>query len=208
MKLYLVLFIPLLTVSCAPSYEAAKNQLVAAKSCCRDFSEFDYETLPQDEPFKFDLDQSSPAYNFSSGKSFFKAFQLPYHELPYSINIRSYSQGTTIEDSYIFYPKILLLKDDYTIETEEIPELALSRDDRAAMKENFGGPPLLLSGEILIRSTEQKYVVILTSDELLSSSSRFLLYLGVLSLSPLTPAEGLIDIPHSPIGRIVLEVND
>lgn len=207
---FILLLNVLLLSGCAKSYEAANKELAAANPCCRNFSEFTYEKLAQDKPLIFDLDQSSPAFLFDSGKSFFKAIRLPDHTLPYKIKIRSYAEGMSIPASHIFYPEILLLKEDFNIENEIIPEFIMERDDLAAIKENTrkrGGLGIRLSGEILITSPEQRYMLIMTSDELLSSSSEWFIYLpSILVYSPLAPTEGPVTIYHSPIGRIVLEV--
>jgi maltose operon protein len=203
-----VVFFPigLLAAGCAPSYDAAAKELVAAKSCCRDLTEFKYEELPQDEPLVFELNQSSPAFNFPSGKSFFKALRLPERSLPYTIKIRSYAQGNSNLDSYIFYPKILLLNDSFALEKKILPDLVLERNARAAMKENFGGPDLLFSGVIRISEPQQRYLIVITTDALLASSSRWFLSLGVLAYSPLTPTEGFREVPHSPVGKVALEL--
>jgi len=76
------------------------------------------------------------------------------------------------------------------------------------MKENFWGPPLVLSGEFLVWSTEQQYLLIMTTDELLSHSATWFLNMGILHWFPLAAPEGFYDIPFSPVGRIVLEVED
>ncbi|MEJ2470012.1 MAG: MalM family protein [Desulfuromonadales bacterium] len=203
------MFLLILSVAftgCAVPYETAIQKLDSAKSCCRDFSEFTFEQLPFEKPFTFDLDQTSPVYDFASGKSYFKAVKLPEHSVPYVIRFRVYAQGTTPDDSHIFYPKFVLLNDNFSIESEVVPDLAVEKNVPAAMKENFGGSALMFSGEITIRKTEQKYLLVLTTEKLLSSSSKWLLYLGAFAYSPFSPAEGIKDISHSPIGRIVLEV--
>jgi len=52
-----------------------------------------------------------------------------------------------------------------------------------------------------------KYLLILTTDELLAHSTTFF-YMGMLGCFSLFNSEGFYDIPIFPVGRIVLEVDD
>jgi len=225
MKLYVVFLIAIFITSCTTTYETANEHYELAQSCCQDFSEFNYETLPTDKPFAFDIDQTSPAFIFTSGKSYFKALKLPKLSLPYSISIRSYAQGESIEKAHIFLPKILLLKEDFSIADEvdlaslveksgafayEInPVYVIEKSNEGAIKENKWGLPVRLSGRITSENADSKYLLVITTDELRSVAiqwTRFMTGLAVPAAYLGFVPEGFFMIPGSPFGRLALEL--
>jgi len=81
--------------------------LQAAPLCCRDFSDFPYQQINLPFSASLSIDQNSPAFNFSSGKSFFAALKIPKLE-DIELNIRSnYTFGGT------FDPSILILNSNF-----------------------------------------------------------------------------------------------
>lgn len=203
----LVIMFSICITSCTTTYETANKHYDLAQSCCRDFSEFTYETLSQTEPLAFDIDQTSPAFNFTSGKSYFKALKLPDLPLPYSLSIRSYAQGEMIDKAHIFFPRILLLKEDFSVAREVDPAYVVEKSNAGAIKENKWGLPVRLSGQIRIENTESKYLLVITTDELLLTGIQWTqvmtglaeigFYLGF-------GKEGSFVIPGSPFGRVAL----
>ena len=207
MKSYLIFLIAIFIASCTTNYETAKKHYDLAQPCCQSFAEFNYETFPPDKPFSFDIDQSSPLFSFKSGKSYFRALTLPDHPLPYSLNVRSYAQGPMINDAHIFFPRILLLKEDFSVAYEVDPVFVVEKSNTGAMAENKWGLPVRLSGGITIDNAESKYLLVITTDELLSSAilwSQSMTGLaapaGLLGLAQ----EGSFVIPGSPFGRVAL----
>lgn len=227
MKPYVVFLIAIFITSCTTNYETAKKHYDMAQSCCQDFSEFNYETLPTDKPFAFDIDQTSPAFIFTSGKSYFKALKLPNLPVPYSLRIRSYAQGEMIDKAHIFFPKILFLKEDFVV-TDEVnpaylaeksddgdfayeidPAYVIEKSNDGAIKENKWGLPVRLSGRITIENAESKYLLVITTDELRSVAIQWIQFMtGFAEIGAhlgLVP-EGFFVVPSSPFGRIALEL--
>jgi len=66
---------------------------------------FSFEVLGIGDTKSFDLNETSPAYQFLTGKSISKAFLLPLSSYPYVVTISSYMLGDNIDSAYIFFPK-------------------------------------------------------------------------------------------------------
>lgn len=73
----------------------ALHALAAATPCCANLQQLPYSPIPANFSGDVVIDQSAPAFEFQSGKSFFRAFQLPLNSR--SFEIRLYSQaGNTV----------------------------------------------------------------------------------------------------------------
>jgi maltose operon periplasmic protein len=75
----------------------------SAKSCCASMAEFKYATLPLPASVVTHIENSSPAFAFATGKSYFLAYQLPTSPEGLKLTIKSYPAGN------IFFPNFLLL---------------------------------------------------------------------------------------------------
>ena len=81
----------------------ARQALADAPICCDAISTFTFQPIPANFSADVTLDASAPAYRFDSGKSFFRAFELPRESK--SFEIRLYSQaGDTV-----LAPSVMLL---------------------------------------------------------------------------------------------------
>ncbi|GAB4120896.1 MAG: hypothetical protein Tsb0027_16710 [Wenzhouxiangellaceae bacterium] len=94
----------------------------AAKLCCSGYSDIQYHEW-NGEPFRFDLDNSSPTFNFSLGKSYFKAFHVPENAKGELIRVKSLFAGSaTIWGSIMAPTAISFLDQSYNIiETRSLP---------------------------------------------------------------------------------------
>jgi hypothetical protein len=205
----IVLFAIILLVSCAPvSYQDANEILNRSKSCCTSIAQFTFEQLPEDEVVSFNLDETSDAFVFETGKSYFRLFQLPAKAVPYSIKIRSFVIGQSIADSYVFYPQIALLDDDFVIVSQSSPN-----DFTFTETKLFGETwdiPLKIEGYVPIKSSDIKYVLIFTTNQLMSGAveheTRQILPIivpGIVSAVPVGKKTFLIR--HYPFGHLKIE---
>ncbi|WP_222911354.1 MalM family protein [Pseudomonas sp. DNDY-54] len=81
----------------------ARQVLADAPVCCDAIKAFPFQPIPANFSADVTLDASAPAYRFDSGKSFFRAFELPRESK--SFEIRLYSQaGDTV-----LAPSVMLL---------------------------------------------------------------------------------------------------
>src|SRR5690606_19877995 len=90
--------VDVLTQTPAPlqtSQQDAVQALAAATPCCASLRELPYAPIPANFSGDVVIDRNAPAFEFQSGKSFFRAFQLPTNSR--SFEIRLYSQaGKTV----------------------------------------------------------------------------------------------------------------
>lgn len=117
MKLMLSLFgISLFLTACAVNQgsqtaEQARAQLAQATNTCTSLNQAVILDLPL-TPLETELAASSQIYTFNDGKSYFSIYRLPLFKKPYSIYIRSHSDGS-LTDSAIMLPRITLLDDGF-----------------------------------------------------------------------------------------------
>ncbi len=101
-----------LSASPAPlqtSAGSAEQALAAAPSCCASLRELPYQPIPVNFSGEVRIDTGAPAFAFDSGKSYFRAFQLPAASK--SFEIRLYSQaGETV-----LAPNAMLLDSQFRV---------------------------------------------------------------------------------------------
>jgi hypothetical protein len=205
----------LLTTSCAVNYEKAMNHLIQSKDCCGSMAEFDYESIPGIEGITFKIDESSPAFVFQSGKSLFKAFQLPRVEAPYYIQVKSFGLGEHISKAHIFYPQLALLSDNFDVlKQSDAHEFSLKKGGLGETASiSWTALPIKVEGSLFVDNPRAKYVVIFTNKKLLDSSSSFttvsyipLILPGVAGVLP--AGKKSVPIPHSPFGMLHIKIAD
>ena len=85
-----LLFASCAALSPAP-LEDTMRSLDAAKTCCSSPKEFAYEPLPPLESRWFDITSESAAFEFPTGKSYFKAFELPAYRNNLRLDCKAYA---------------------------------------------------------------------------------------------------------------------
>jgi maltose operon protein len=176
--------------------------------------EFKFERIQIGDSTGFNLDANSPAYQFDTGKSFFKAFVLPEWSFPYHLSIRSYMLGDHIDSAYILYPQIVTLNDDYGVVRSTDPRVfRLKKAGFTETAKQTWGLMYKLEGHISFtdENKTERYLIVLTTDELLkarTSTSTWrtvpIIFPGIVGVIPIGKYEVLV--PHSPVGRISISL--
>jgi hypothetical protein len=156
--------------------------------------EFNYESIAIGQSKQIRIDKNTPAFLFNSGKSYFKAYELPFFTQPYHVKIVSYSMATMEsgpkrEDSffektvgptgeYVFYPTLLTLDKNFNVVRKSSSNIFLPQMNAwleipskfAAMAAGFK-----LIGQLPFKdeNKEEKYLVLLTTEELLQKETKF-----------------------------------
>lgn len=203
-----------LLAACSVKYEYAVDRYHNSKVCCRDKSEFEYKKLSAQESYISDINESTPFFNFTTGSSYFISLELPPFKQAYQLVIKSYALGENIDKSHIFFPKVLLLDDHYSVvNSARKYSFNVSRASFGeTAKENKWGLPVKLEGFVTVDEPKIKYMIILTTANLLSDSTSYrtlrsspVIFPGIVGTLPLY--QETISIPHSPFGRIVVRVS-
>jgi maltose operon protein len=201
--------------ACAASLETVMSRYKEASISCTDYQEFGYEKLDIPESKSFWIDKDSKVFVFDTGKSYFKAFELPEYSTPYSILIKSYQMGGSPASAYIFSPAIMFLDERFAV--TRFMEKGIFHYTRISLLETSSwetGWALALKAEIPItpENANDRYMVILTTDELLKEKEVFvspafvpLILPGVVGAIP-TGQVNVSNIPHSPMGKIKVVV--
>jgi maltose operon protein len=187
------------------------RQYQEAPVCCGSYDEFEYEKLALPDSRNFKIDENSQAFVFDTGKSYFKAFELPEYSSPYKISVKSYMMGETVKTGYIFYPAVIFLNAEY--EVTRIIETGLFRYAKAGLSETWG-PGRKLEGTIHIDrdNSNERYMLILTTEELLGATEEDevpvmipVIFPGFVGVIPTWKKEKVF-VPHSPVGEFAIEL--
>lgn len=213
-----VMLLACLTIAvsgCAVPYAKIISQYQAAAVCCGSVDEFSFEALEIGDSKGFDLNDKSPAYQFPTGKSYFKAFLLPRSPHPYVVRIESYMLGDDIHSAYIFYPQVITLDENYEmIRCADPRNFRLEKAGFLETARETWGLMYKLRQEIHFPEDDktEKYLIVLTTDELLEAKTSLstwrvvpIILPGIVGAIPIGTEEVLI--PHSPAGRIRLSVS-
>ncbi len=202
-----------LTISvsgCSVPYTKTITQYQNAAICCASMEQFSFETLKIGDSKSFDLNERSPAFQFATGKSYFKAFLLPQSSYPYVITVTSYMLGDSIDSAYILFPQIITLNEDYKLMRSSDPNnvMLLKAGFSETARETWGLMYKLVVELPYEESNKpEKYLIVLTTSELLGAKSSLstlrvapIVWPGMVGAIPVGTKEVLI--PHSPAGRI------
>lgn len=196
--------------SCAMSLVTARERYEAAPVApYQSFADFPYEKLSLKDSKAFRIDEHSPAFDFATGKSFFKAFSLPQSSMPYTVTVRSYLVGQHFKSDYIFAPRVIFLNERFTVTR------TLEKSDfhyaYAGLFETWRLRAMLEGSARIDQSArDERYLIILTTKEALQEKTTL-----PYPVTICTPGAGVIPtgqsvyapFPNSPVGnlRIILE---
>jgi hypothetical protein len=99
----------LVVTGCA-SVQSQQAKLDTARSCCSGFTEMSYARLALPELRSIAFNESSPAFAFATGKSYFAALELPDWTGPYEVLLESNSGGAR---GGMFKPSVMTLDRDF-----------------------------------------------------------------------------------------------
>lgn len=201
-------------MSCATmvSYENAVDSLRSARSCCNSIEQLKYGHLTEAEGISFNLDASSEAFDFPSGKSYFKAFQVTEKVTPYHIIIISWALGEHINKAHIYYPQVALLDSNFRIVRQSAPgDFVLSKAGVGETVSETWGLPVKLEGSILVDDPSVKFVLVYTTQELMTSASPYIARQAIPIIVPgvvtaIPGPEETVFIRHSPFGLLHIEI--
>jgi hypothetical protein len=133
----LLTFITLTLLSGCASHAPALNYSLAAKVvCCDSFEQIVYLNIMDGKQHKFDIDESSPAFNFPGGKSYFVAISLGSDAKQLTLITRMV--GGFIPTSYVFWPSLMFLDENYK-PTRTLQQIPMRRtNDLVSL--TMGGP--------------------------------------------------------------------
>jgi maltose operon protein len=202
-----------LLASCAMPLGTARERYEATPVVSyHGFVNFPYEKLSLKDSKAFRIDEHSPAFDFGTGKSFFRAFALPQSPTPYTVTVRSYLVGHHLNSGYIFAPRVIFLNDRFTVtRTLETGDFHYAKP---GLFETSGWRAMLEGSTRIDRSArDERYLIILTTKEALKEKTilPFPVIIPVIMPGVVTaiPTGKQMDIPvsNSPVGnlRIILE---
>jgi maltose operon protein len=206
----LVAAVALAMAGCATPRATVMESFAAATTCCRSMAEFRYGPLAGDAAVSFELDAKSPAFQFATGKSYFRAFQLPDPVRGYTLRVRSFMMGDHIDAAYLFFPQLITLDAQYNVVRSSKPEdFMLHRATYAETAKETWGLPWVLEGKLAFTSANaaERYLVVLTTDELMQRRTSMetlrvapIILPGLVTAVPTGKREVLI--PHAPAGHL------
>ncbi len=211
----LLLGAALLLQSCTTSYGTAVRQYGDAPLCCASLADLPVEPLQAGDKKSFDLSDGAPAYRFTTGKSYFRAFALPQGPYPYRVTVRSFLVGDRLKSAYLFFPQLITLDEQRRVVRTTGPgTFSLERADLLETLRETGGLGYKLEGGLTFTADnrDERYLVVLTTDELLrgktavSTAGTVPMFLPAYSGTALSSANEA-EVPHAPAGRVAISVS-
>lgn len=152
-----------------PRLAVFRKLLDEAPICCPSFADMPFRPLQMDSSQTFGIDAAQGVYEFSTGRSYFAAFELPRTDAPYTVSIRSEPMPSGFLYTFrLFAPAAILLDKHFKV---------IRRIDTGLT--HPVGPSLLpprppsLVGEIQVTASVEhaRYLVLNTTDALLGFSA-------------------------------------
>ena len=157
------------------------------------------------------IDENSEVFVFDTGKSYFKAFELPEYTALYTITIKSYMLGGHIKSAYIFRPAVMFLDERFSV--IRFIDNGVFQFKKTAPFET-SGLGAMFEAEIPVaqENAHERYMIILTTDKLLGEKTAKtvqvfvpFIFPGVVGILP-TGKEETVYIPYSPIGKFKIVI--
>lgn len=95
---------------CAADIAKSTAQLHETKPVCKTFAEMAFEPVTYGDELSFEITPEDGSFEFDSGKSYFRAFQLPIHPAQYPVSVTSHFYSV---ENKIFFPFLILLDEKY-----------------------------------------------------------------------------------------------
>lgn len=109
-RLLCFLFALIHLVACAPALQKQHSTLATQPVCCEAIENLDFRSVPIGKAVEFKIDETSPAFEFEEGKSYFVALEIP--EYTSRIVFKSYFNGMFV--GQYFQPIALFLDDGFS----------------------------------------------------------------------------------------------
>lgn len=94
--------------SSTPAEQKAPASVAEQAVCCTDISQFSFVPLSPRTDLEVTIDNSTPAFNFSTGKSRFLAYALPVNGGQFTVTVMS-----MVRDNTLFASSVMLLNKDF-----------------------------------------------------------------------------------------------
>lgn len=203
-----------LVQGCAKPYASVVRHYREDPVCCDSMAELPIDELQAGDRKSFDLGAGSPAYQFDTGKSYFRAYLLPLGGYPYRVTIRSYLVGDYLKSAYLFFPQLITLDERRKVVRSTGPgTFTVTRTNFIERVQTAGDFNYKVEGGLTFTETnrDERYLVVLTTDELLRiktpvpSAEVPMLLLGSTWTSSAKASEVMV--PHAPGGKVSVSLS-
>lgn len=142
-----------------------RKVLDTAPVCCGKISEFKFGKLTIGQLESAEIVRAQGTFDFPTGKSYFKAFELPAYSSPYAINLHSKVMPSGIPHQFrIFVPAAILLDSNFNI-IETIDPKGLRPIPASIMPPRAAALDQTIP--ISTANAHARYIVLYTTDNLL-----------------------------------------
>jgi len=152
-----------------PRLEVFRQLLNEAPVCCSSFADMPFNPLQMDSSNTFSIDSTQGVYAFSTGRSYFAAFELPRTNGPYTVSIRSEPMPSGFLYTFrLFAPAAILLDKHFKV----IRRINTGLTHPVGPSLLPPRPPSLIGKIPITPSADQaRYLVLHTTDALLGFSA-------------------------------------
>lgn len=211
-----LLFLPVLLAGCSslesalPGAHSALTQydakqanaaLASATVCCQRYADIPYQPLGAEKEIHLTIDQSSPAYIFPEGKSYFAAYRLPENKGSFTLDVSS------LFSKSVFIPQLILLDGNFNV-TRTIKADAFNYLEPKLIRAEQYATALTVDRSHEGNINNETYLLIYTpAEQLLKNSvvdSEEMRYAKSRALAE--PRNSKVVVPHSAWGALQLDI--
>ena len=182
--------------------DQAKQALSQTTSCCKDFNEFNYVSLPEGETL-LTIDGKQPSYQFDEGMSYFAAYRLPVNAGNLAITLASQVSKT------VMIPKVIMLDAQFKV-TRVLGESVFSYQPAHLLDNDRIEGKVFVDRSMPGNPASETYMVIYAPGNELSGSTTILHPAKAFARANGTVEPDIKDpvIPHSPWGLVQIKAVD
>lgn len=182
--------------------DQAKQALSQTTSCCQDFNEFNYVSLPEGETL-LTIDGKQPSYQFDEGMSYFAAYRLPVNTGNLAITLASQVSKT------VMIPKVIMLDAQFKV-TRVLGESVFSYQPAHLLDNDRIEGKVFVDRSMPGNPASETYMVIYAPGNELSGSTTILHPAKAFARANGTVEPDIKDpvIPHSPWGLVQIKAVD
>ncbi|MGU5574700.1 MalM family protein [Aeromonas caviae] len=182
--------------------DQAKQALSQATSCCKDFNEFNYVSLPEGETL-LTIDGKQPSYQFDEGMSYFAAYRLPINTGNLAITLASQVSKT------VLVPKVIMLDAQFKV-TRVLGESVFSYQPAHLLDNDRIEGRVFVDRSMPGNPATETYMVVYAPANETAGSTTILHPAKAFARANGTVEPDIKDpvIPHSPWGLVQIKVTD
>ena len=174
-----------------------QSELQGSSVCCNSLSELPFIDITKDSNEDYKFDRTAPAFSFSTGKSFVRAFRLPLNVDAMSIEI-----DAAIKDN-VFVPTVDFYNSNMVLVKRMVPSEFVYKPARFVQGDVLEGR-FMVTNLTAAQDKKIAFMVIYTTDAVMQEKTKIIHPAKLFAMANGTVPPDIPDplIPHAPTGTV------